>query len=99
MSKDMDDPTPNYERIGRAVVQLGRLLNVQPEAGFALQGMSIRGPQYKDGEYLATLRATNAEGDRFVAFHGAFELGGLLRGVEARIRADQMTWKPDEYVR
>jgi hypothetical protein len=99
MSKDMDDPTPNYDRIGRAVVQLGRLLAVEPSAGFALQGMSIRGPQYKDGELLATLRAENAEGERFVAFHGAFDLGGLLRGVEARIRADQMTWKPDEFVR
>lgn len=89
----------DFDKIGVATMEVDRLLAVEPSAGFALVGISIRGPQYPGGELLATLRAENAEGDRFVAFHGAFDLGALMRGIVARIKADKMPWREDQWAK
>lgn len=86
-----------YQRIGAAVVELGRACEGYRDLSMQVIGMSIRAPQFRDGEYLMVVRGLGQDGGMFVAFHSALDIGEVLRGVDARLRNGSLKWRVDEY--
>ena len=99
MGRDPADHTDRWDRAGASLRELARLLELGRDAAWVLSGFSVRAPQFEGGEYLMTLRSTDAENGRLVAFHSAFDLAELVRGAHLRIKSDTMKWRADEYDR
>lgn len=84
-------------RVGKAIIELGRACEGYRNLAVQVIGFSIRGPQYRDGEYLVVARGLDEEGAPVVAFHSALDIGEVLRGLESRLRNGTLRWRPDEF--
>lgn len=85
------------EKVGKAIVDLAHAIEGYRDLSVELVGMSIRGPQFRGGEYLIVLRGLDEEGLPIVAFHSALDMGEVLRGVESRLRNGSLKWRKDEF--
>jgi hypothetical protein len=98
-SKQNDYSAEAAARTGEAIAELSAHMTGYREWPVRITGLSIRGPRFKDDEFLVTVRGVDVEDARFVAFHSAFELGDCLRGVVARAKNGTLKWKVDEFDR
>lgn len=100
MAKQQNDfGAEAQQQTGYSVMYLGVAMQGMRDLEITPIGISIRGPRTQGDEFLATLRGVDADGARWVAFHSAFELAELLRGVESRLRNGSHRWKEDQYAR
>ena len=66
-------------------------LDVVPE------DVKIRFATYGGGEHLAIVRGTDREGRPVVAFHSGESVIGLMIGVQVKLDAGELNWKPDKF--
>ncbi len=84
-------------RVGEALALLDRLVVTQRDEGMVdVSGLSVRFPPGSGAEYLVTVRG-DVDGAPCVAFHSAYTLGELLRGLYNRMKAGKLKWRSDEY--
>lgn len=84
-------------RVGESLALLDRLaVQLRDDDELDVSGLSVRFPAGSGAEYLVTVRA-RAGAVAVVAFHSAFTLGEVLRGLYNRMAAGKMKWKEDEY--
>ena len=98
--KDETHTGAEYEvKVGAAVVKLGRACEGERNLSVDLVGFTVRGPQYRGGEYLMVARGLDDSGAPIVSFHSALDIGEVVRGLEARLRNGTLKWRPDEFAK
>lgn len=95
--EDLKNHRSSTEAIGLAVWQLDAHMQGHRQWPVLITGFTVRAPRYKDDEFLVTLRGVDAEGEYWVAFHSAFDLGGAIRGAQIRAKNGKLKWKEDQY--
>jgi len=89
----------HFERVGKAISELGAHMQGYRDWPVSVVGLSIRGPRAQGDEFLVTIRGVDAEGERWVAFHSAYELHGCLLGAVERARNGTLRWKEDTWAK
>lgn len=82
---------------GIALAQLDRAMNGYRSLAVDITGFTVRGPAVSGGEFLCVIRGIDEEGKAVVAFHSAFALPALVRGVEGRLVNGTLKWRDDQY--
>lgn len=85
------------QKVGDAMVELGRACEGYRALAVQVIGLTIRGPQFRGGEYLVVIRGLDEEGAPVVAFHSALDIGEVVRGVESRLKNGTLKWRADEF--
>jgi hypothetical protein len=98
-SKQNDYSEEAFRAAGEALAQIGRAMEGYRDLALDIVGLSIRAPRVRGDEYFLTVRGLDAEGERWVAFHSAFTLTDLMRGLEGRLRSGTLKWKEDKFKR
>lgn len=88
-----------FRAAGEALAQVDRAMSGYRDLALDIVGLSIRGPRVRGDEYFLTVRGVDGEGERWVAFHSAFTLTDLFRGLEGRLRSGTLKWKEDQFKR
>lgn len=83
---------------GLAVAQVSRALLGDRQLSVDLVGINIKRPSAVGGEILAVVKGLDAEGTPCVAFHSAFTLEELVRGLESRLANGSLKWRVDEFM-
>lgn len=99
MTRDPVDQNFDFEDVGLAVGRLDNAMKGHGELVVLVLGLSIRGPRVRGDDYLVTVRGEAVDGAPVVAFHGAFSLGDLFKGLSSRLSSGSLKWRPDEFVR
>jgi len=100
MSKERTDLTNEaFTKVGRGLSDLSSEMEGFRKWPVHIVGFSVRGPSSQGQEFLVTVRAVDAEGERWVGFHGALSLGEAICGASVRVQNDTMKWKPDEWAK
>jgi hypothetical protein len=74
----------------------GQLRKMRADDGIDVTGISFRIAVGGTEEHLATVRAKTEEG-HVVAFHSAYTIAELMRGLSARVTNRTLKWRRDEY--
>lgn len=88
-----------FDAAGLALGQIGRAMEGFRDLAVDVIGLSIRGPRSQGDEFFVTVRGLDADGQRWVAFHSAFTLTDLIRGVDARLSNGTLKWREDQFER
>ena len=89
----------NLAAIGEAIEYIDAAIAGYRQLAIRPTGYTVRAPQSEGGELLAVVKGFDAEGTPCVAFHSAFGLGDLMRGVAGRLRNGTLKWKIDQYAK
>ena len=94
-----EDLSVRWQRLGRAVDQIGLAMGGYRDLAVEVTGLSVRAPDEARPEFFLVIRGLDAEGAPVVAFHSAFSLDEAFVGLEARLLNGSLRWRVDEYAR
>lgn len=90
-----DELERRWELGGRAVDELGLAMTGYRNISMQVTGLSIRAPRVQNDDFLVTVKAIDADGAPWVAFHGSPDLLDALRGVWNRLGNGSLKWRED----
>lgn len=94
-SDKQDDEWGQYlKKVGRGVVGLGKLMELDDLDGIVFREIRVKPPVREGGDFMVIIKARTGP-HVIVGFHAALDLPEAIRGAFERVKNDTMKWRED----
>lgn len=88
-----------FIQAGEALSRVGIRMASAGSASVDVVGLNIKRPQTDGGEFLCVVKGVDVDGTAVVAFHSAFTLEELFRGLRGRLANGTLKWREDQFMK